>query len=194
MKKNKAARIMAPERSKVVLVLIDVINDMDFPKGKHLLRNALPAAKNIARLKARARAAKVPAIYVNDNFGRWQSDFRNQVEYCLGKEHLGHEITDLLQPEENDYFVLKPKHSGFHCTSLEILLEYLGAETLILVGFASNICVLYTANDAYMRDFQIIVASDCVAAETRRANDYTLEQMKSCLKARILSSKNIRFS
>ncbi|HEX8312143.1 MAG TPA: isochorismatase family cysteine hydrolase [Chthoniobacteraceae bacterium] len=183
----------APDRSPVVLLLIDVINDMEFEGGEKLLKHALPAARKIAALKKRAKAAGVPAIYVNDNFGRWQSDFTKLVRHCLEDGVRGAPITEILQPEEEDYFVLKPKHSGFFASSLDILLQYLGAETLILTGFAGNLCVLYTANDAYMRDYSLIVPSDCMASEIARANVYALDQMKRYLKAKTSPSSRVRF-
>ena len=157
------------------LVLIDVINDFDFPLAEALLRYALPAAKRIAALKERARRARIPAIYANDNFGQWRSDFRQQIEHCLEKGGRGSQIVELLRPDDDDYFVLKPMHSGFFSTTLEVLLERLEAERLILVGFAADICVLYTANDAYMRGFKVAVPSDCVASETKREFRFALE-------------------
>ncbi|MCW1912942.1 isochorismatase family protein [Luteolibacter sp. GHJ8] len=147
-------------------MLLDVINDMNFPGSADLLKRAVPAAKQIAHLGMRAHAAGIPVIYVNDNFGRWQSDFQSQIRRSISLESPGRDVALLLIPEKDDYFVLKPKHSGFYSTSLEVLLRFLGAETLILTGFAADICVLYTANDAYMRDYAIIVAKDCVASET----------------------------
>jgi nicotinamidase-related amidase len=129
---------------------------------------------------------------VNDNFGRWRSDFRKQVQHCLGEEVVGRPIAALLQPDDDDYFVLKPKHSGFFSTQLEILLNYLGAETLILTGFAGNLCVLYTANDAYMRDFKLIVPGDCIASETAAADRHALDQMRRWLKADTRLSTKIR--
>lgn len=184
----------APDKSPVVLVLIDVINDLEFPNGARLLKHALPAAKRIAALKRRAKSRGVPVIYVNDNFGRWRSDFRRQVQHCLRDGVRGQPIAELLQPDDDDYFVLKPKHSGFFSTQLDILLKYLGAETLILAGFATNLCVLYTANDAYMRDFQLIVPRDCVASETPGANRYALEQMRRFLKTKVCLSSRIRLT
>lgn len=177
-----------------MLILIDVINDLAFPAGRQLLRRALPAARRIVRLKARARAANVPVIYVNDNFGRWRSDFRQQVEHCLRKDCLGRELALLLAPEREDYFVLKPKHSGFHSTTLDILLKSLRSDTLVLTGFAGDICVLYTANDAYMRDYHIMVPADCIASETTAANSHALSQMRTNLKANVCSSRAIRFA
>ena len=100
---------------------------------------------------------------------------------------------ELLRPEKDDYFVLKPKHSGFFSTSLDILLEYLGTKTVILTGLAANICVLFTANDAYMRDFNLIVPRDCVASNTEEENAYALDQMNKILKADIRPSAEISF-
>jgi nicotinamidase-related amidase len=173
----------APDKAAAAVLLIDVINDLDFPEGEQLLRHALPMSRNILALKGRARESGIPAIYVNDNFGRWQSNFRAQVEHCLEDGVTGRPIVQLLAPDEDDYFVLKPKHSGFFSTTLDILLEYLRAETLIITGIAANICVLFTANDAYMRDFGLIVPGDCVASNTEEENRHALEQMERVLKA-----------
>lgn len=170
-----------PKRA--ALLLIDVINDFDFSSADALLKNAWPAARQIASLKQRVKVAGIPVIYVNDNFGRWRSDFREQVKHCLKPGSKGREIAQLLRPEDDDYFVLKPRHSGFYSTSLEILLKHLRAMKLILTGFSTDICVIYTANDAYMRWFDIMVPSDCVAAESEDANARALEQMQRFLKA-----------
>jgi nicotinamidase-related amidase len=173
------------------LLLIDVINDFDFPEAPQLLRHAIPMAQRIAELKRRARDHKLPVIYCNDNFGRWRSDFAAQVEHCLKGKNPGREIVQLLQPEKDDYFVLKPKHSGFYSTTLEVLLEKLGVETVILTGVAANICVLFTANDAYMRDYKLIVPADCVASNTKEDNDAALRQMELALKADIPPSTEL---
>src|SRR5919199_1707660 len=130
-----------PDTAKVALILIDVINDLEFPGAEQLLAHALPMAHRLAALKRRAKAARIPVIYVNDNFGRWQSDFTKLVAHCLTDGVRGRPVAKLLQPESDDYFVLKPKHSGFFSTTLDILLEYLQVHTLILTGLAGNNCV-----------------------------------------------------
>ena len=107
-----------PENARAALLLVDVINDMEFEGGEKLIRHALPMARRLARLKARARAVGIPAVYVNDNFGRWRSDFRVVVEHCLTSGVRGEEVARLLRPHDDDYFVLKPKHSGFYATTL----------------------------------------------------------------------------
>src|SRR5436190_1567190 len=116
--KNVDLHGSAPDKHKFALLLIDVINDFDFPEANQLLKYARPMARVLLRLKRRAQKAGVPVIYVNDNFGRWKSDFRRTVDYCAGHSR-GPEIVQLLRPDENDYFVLKPKHSGFFSTTLD---------------------------------------------------------------------------
>lgn len=193
MKSNEDLHGNAPDKSEVALLLIDVINDLEFEDGDRLLENFEPVAHRIFELKKLATAAGIPVIYANDNFGRWRSDFQAQVEHCVKDSVRGREIARLLQPDQNDYFVLKPKHSAFFSTSLSILLDYLEVHTLILAGVASNICVLFTANDAYMHDYRLFVPSDCVAANDANDNQYALDQMKNLLKADIRLSSEIAF-
>jgi nicotinamidase-related amidase len=190
--KNSDLHGSAPDKSETALLLIDVINDLDFPEANQLLRHARPMARKLLRLKQRAKKAGVPVIYVNDNFGRWQSDFRRQVEHCLRGDSRGHEIVSLLQPGEDDYFVLKPKHSGFFSTTLDTLLRYLGAKKLILTGVAGNFCVLFTANDAYMRDYDLVIPSDCTASNTAEENRQALALMRKFLKADTRPSTKLR--
>ena len=181
--KSKDLHGNVPDQSGTALLLIDVVNDFEFEGGEKLLPLALPVGKAIAELKRAAKRAGVPAIYVNDNFGKWQSDLNKIVSHCLEDEVRGKAFVEMVLPDEDDYFVLKPKHSGFYSTTLEILLEHLGARSLILTGIAGNNCVLFTANDAYMRDFKLFVPSDCVVSETEAENKYALEQMAKVLKA-----------
>ena len=173
----------APDKSKTVLLLIDVINDFDFEEGEDLLRLAMPVGRNIAKLKERTRAAGIPSVYVNDNFGRWQSDFKKIVAHCRREDGRGKPFVEMLLPEDDDYFVLKPKHSGFYSTTLSLLLTHLSAENLILTGIAGNNCVLFTANDAYMRDFKLFIPADCVVSNTEEENEHALKQMENVLKA-----------
>jgi nicotinamidase-related amidase len=188
--KNVDLHGSVPDKHKTALLLIDVINDFDFPEADQLLKEARPMASRLLRLKRRAQKAGVPVIYVNDNFGRWKSDFRRTVEHCIQHGRAG-DVVNLLQPEESDYFVLKPKHSGFFSTTLETLLRYLETQTLILTGIAGNFCVLFTANDAYMRDFNLFVPADCTVSNTRQENNSALSLMKKFLKADTRSSSKI---
>jgi nicotinamidase-related amidase len=180
------------DQSEVALLLVDAINDFDFPAAQKLLRFALPAARRIAALKQRLAKQGIPIIYVNDNFGRWRSDFKSQIERCTADTSRGAEIAKLLLPNPEDYFVLKPRHSGFFASSLEILLSSLGVKKLIITGFAADICVLFTANDAFMRGYDLVVPADCVASETVPARKSASGQMKRFLHADIRPSSQIR--
>jgi len=181
----------AQDKARVALLIIDMINAFDFPGARAMLPRARAAARATAGLKRRARAARVPVIYVNDNFGRWRSDFRQILEHCL--KSPGRAIARLLAPDEEDYFVLKPKHSGFEFTTLDVLLKHLGVETLVLCGVATNFCVLFTAHDAYMRDYRLIVPSDCVASVTPQADRYALAHMADVTKADVRAARRVDF-
>jgi nicotinamidase-related amidase len=168
----------APDEARVALVLIDVINDLDFPGGAALLRPARTMARRLGALKRRARRLGIPAIYVNDNFGRWRSDFATLVAHCRRPGARGRDLAELLAPSADDYFVLKPKHSGFFATPLDTLLLYLGVETLILTGLTTDRCVLFTAADAHVRDYQLFVPRDCVAAIDSAAHRQALRHLE----------------
>jgi nicotinamidase-related amidase len=189
--KNADLHGNTPDKAEAALLLIDVINDLEFPEGDQRLRHALPMAERLRELTRRARESGIPVVYVNDNFGRWRSDFHTQVEHCLEDGVRGCAVVGRLRPEADDYFVLKPKHSGFFSTTLDLLLEYLEVKTVILTGIAANICVLFTANDAYMRDLSLVVPCDCVAANTEDENRNALEQMQKVLKADIRPSTEL---
>lgn len=181
----------APDKSPVALLLVDVINDFEFEGGEQLLRHALPAAKRIAALKKRCRRSDIPAIYVNDNFGKWRSDFKRLVSHCLKDKVRGQKVVELLKPARDDYFVMKAKHSGFYSTTLDLLLKYLGAETLILTGFTGDICILFTANDAYIRDYRLVIPGDCVVSEDKAENKSALKYMQRVINADISASTEI---
>jgi len=172
-----------PERCELALLLIDVINDFEFPDAERLYQQARPAARVIAALKARAAAAGVPCIYANDHFGRWRSDFRAQVKHCLKDGVRGAPIVRQLLPEPSDYFVLKPKHSAFYETCLMTLLEHLGARRLILAGFTSDMCLGMTATDAYLRGYSLIIPRDASAAITPTAHAGALAQLRRVVHA-----------
>lgn len=175
------------------LILIDVINDLSFPGAEGLIAEAEPMAGRLAQLKRRADASGVPVIYVNDNFGQWRSDFRRTIAHCTASSSPGRRVSRQLRPGSADYFVLKPKHSGFFGTTLDNLLSDLGIRRLILTGIAGNICVLFTANDAYMRGLKLFVPSDCLVSNTPARNQAALDQMRTVLRADTRSSTRIEF-
>jgi nicotinamidase-related amidase len=184
----------APDAHSVALLLVDVINPLDFPEANEFLAHAMPAARQIAALKRRATEVGIPVIYANDNFGRWRSDLTAVFERCVEESCKGKQLLEMLRPEDRDYFVLKPKHSAFYSTTLDLLLRALGTRSLVICGFATTICVQFSANDAYLRDLRIFVPSDCVAANTPDDSRAALAQMGKVLKADVGPSTEINFS
>src|SRR4030095_8164206 len=152
-------------------------------------------------LKRRATAAGIPAIYINDNFGQWRSDFRQTGAHCTSPSLPRRSpapppvrrVSRRLRPTRRDYFVLKPKHSGFFDTTLDTLLETLRIRRVILTGIAGNICVLFTANDAYMREYKIFAPADCIVSNTAADNDHALRQIAVVLKGNVTTSTALRF-
>jgi nicotinamidase-related amidase len=181
-------------KSKAALLLVDVINHFEFPDGERVLRNALPIAPRLAKLKRRAKRAGIPVIYVNDNFGQWRSDAARLVEYCIRDEARSKPFVEQIRPEPDDYLVLKPMHSAFFQTPIEVLLRYLGASSLILAGLATNSCIVCTAHDANMRDFELFVPSDCCAARTRQEHEEAIRHIGGIRSARVMASPSLRLN
>jgi nicotinamidase-related amidase len=179
---------------KAALILLDVITDFEFEDGDELLKRTIPMAKKLARLKLRAKEAGVPAIYVNDNFGKWQEDFKTMSDQFVEHNAKGHKVVKLLKPESDDYYVLKPHRSAFYSTTLELLLRDLKIETLLITGITTDICVLFTANDAYMRGFELHIPADCVTAVKPAYSKQAIEFIRRVLKADTSKSTQISFS
>ena len=175
------------------LLLIDVINDLAFEGSEALVAQAEPMAPRLARLKRRAAVAGLPVIYINDNFGQWRSDFRHTVAHCTKPTSPGRHVSQRLRPTGRDYFVLKPKHSAFFDTTLDTLLQALRIRRVILTGIAGNICVLFTANDAYMRDLKLYAPADCIVSNTAADNEYALRQIETVLKGIVAVSTRLTF-
>jgi nicotinamidase-related amidase len=180
-----------PDESRAVLLLIDVINDLSFPDNSDLVRRSVALAKSVAKLKKRCKKFGIPAIYVNDNRGRWRSDISAVLRHCLRAQSPGREMTKLLVPEPEDYIVLKPKHSPFYASPLQTILDYIGARVAIVAGVTTNACVLIAAGDLHVRDFRLFVPADCVAALTDREHRRSLEVMKNSFDADTTSSSRL---
>jgi nicotinamidase-related amidase len=175
------------------LLLIDVINDLEFEGSQQLIAEAEPMALRLRAFKRRAAAAGIPSIYVNDNFGQWRSDFGRTVNHCLRAGSPGRVVSRRMRPSTRDYFVLKPKHSGFYDTTLYTLLDGLHIRRVIVTGIAGNICVLFTANDAYMREFRVFAPADCIVSNTATDNAHALTQIRTVLKGVVAPSHQLLF-
>jgi nicotinamidase-related amidase len=169
-------------QSRRVLLLIDFINPFGFPGADKLANPAVEAARRAAGLKGRLAREGVTAIYANDNYGVWQSDFHSLVSACLGMEGPAGEVARLLYPQAEDLTILKPRHSAFFASPLDLLLSEMQARELVICGLATDLCVQLTAMDAFLREFTAWVPADCTAAETPQAKAASLAYMSTILK------------
>lgn len=169
-------------RSPRVLLLVDFITTLDFPGSENLAGPALAAARATAELKRQLAAEGVTTIYANDNYGIWQSDFHSLVSTCLGLEREAGQIAKLLYPQAEDLTILKPRHSAFYASPLELLLAEMDTTELIICGLATDMCVQLTAADAFLREFKTWVPADCTASQTGEAKAAALAYMGSVLK------------
>jgi nicotinamidase-related amidase len=192
---------VAPERTPLAerpaargtaLVVIDMFSAWDFAGAEALGRAATRAAGCIAALKRRCDQAGVPTVFVNDNRGRWRSDAPGIVAESALASATGAEIAKRLRPGEEDYFVLKPKHSAFFATPLDLLLRHLRVRRLIVSGVAGDQCVLLTAIEARMQDYDVVVPADCVASQNAARNASALRHLESAHKVRIAASRGLR--
>ena len=171
--------------SPTVLLLIDVINPLNFSGAAALSAAAVETTKAIAKLRRKLSSSGIQTVYANDNYGVWRSDFHALWERCRRSAGAAGEIARILKPRREDFTVLKPRHSAFYATPLDLLLQQLECRQLIIAGLAADNCVLFTAMDAYLRGYALWVPADCVAAEQDESKRHALEQMERLLKAEV---------
>jgi nicotinamidase-related amidase len=179
--------------SRAALLIIDVINDLEFPGAEKVLPWAMKMATRLSSFRAKAHRAGAPVIYANDNYGHWRNDPDELYKHCMRRSARGRELSRRMKPAREDYLILKPRHSAFFATPLQPFLEHLGVEELILAGIATNLCVLFTAHDAHMHRYPITVLSDCCAAESNADHDNALTQLEKFCGARICLSSEVDF-
>ncbi|HSI87465.1 MAG TPA: isochorismatase family cysteine hydrolase [Pyrinomonadaceae bacterium] len=192
-KHNAIMNEHGPDSSRVVLLIIDMVSDFQFEDGKKLFAHTMKIAKRVAELRKRAQDAGVPVVFVNDNFGKWNRDYGDFVDAIREGSAEGREITDILAPEGDDYFILKPQRSAFYATPLDVLLESMEAERLIITGITTDICVLFTAHDAHMRGFEVIVPEDCAAAVEATFHNQAIKFMERVAEAKIVKAADVKF-
>ncbi|TMU82161.1 cysteine hydrolase [Bacillus sp. BHET2] len=165
------------------LLVIDILNPFDFTHGETLAHHTASIVKPINSLRHYCNKHQHPIIYINDHYELWKADYKEIYKKCHNE--MSDPIMTPLQPMDDDFFLIKPKHSAFYGTALNTLLHHLSVKNLIITGIAGNICVLFTANDAYMREFTLYVPGDAIASVSKEDNHYALTMMKNVLTANI---------
>lgn len=168
---------------KAAILIIDLLNTFDFDGGHALKEIVAEMVAPLRNFREQARAAEVPVIFVNDNYGRWHDEPSQLIAFAI--EGKGGDVIRQLAPEQDDYFVIKPESSGFYATTLPALLPRLGVSRLVMIGVAADICVLFTAADAHMREYDLWVPRDLVASHHNERARWALEMMQNGMSAEI---------
>lgn len=163
------------------IIFIDIINDFNFDGSEKLLEHTNEILPYLKELIGFGKENNIPIIYVNDHYGLWQADYRKIINHCenVSSQHIIQE----LKPDDDDYFLIKPQHSAFFQTPLHSLLSDLGKTNLIMAGIAGDICILFTAKDAYMYQYTMHIPKNCMASEEKEGNEYALYLMRSVMDA-----------
>jgi len=172
-------------RGRAAVLALDLLSDFDFPDGRAVLRALSPKVRPIQRLLETARRHHVTVIYANDHVGPWRSDAPSLIARCIEPARPGAPLVKALAPQEQDFIVLKPRHSAFYGTPLEALLEDQNVDTLVLTGVSAESCVWMTACDAHTRGFSLVIPGDTLAGTSAAALRRTLTSLREVLGARV---------
>ena len=164
------------------LVVVDVLNPYDHEDADLLVASMAGVVPQIAQLVRRARDEEVPVIYVNDNYGHWNSSSGELLDIALN-EGRHPELVEPLRPPQDASFVIKARHSVFYETPLEYLLRQLDIARIMLCGQVTEQCILYSALDAYVRDLRVAVPTDGVAHIEPELADAALRMMRRNMRA-----------
>jgi nicotinamidase-related amidase len=175
--------------SRTALIVIDMINGYEHPDAERLTRSVERVLPNITELVNRAAEQDVPTIYVNDNFGSWNSNRDELLDEVMGGEFR--HLVEPIAPKDDTMFIVKARHSIFYQTPLEYLLREQGIERVVMVGQVTEQCVLYSALDAYIRRFQVVVPRDAVAEIHADLADASLKMMELNMSAEIADADDV---
>jgi nicotinamidase-related amidase len=174
---------------RTALVVIDMLNTYDFEDADTLAESVGAAVPNIRRLLDRARGEDVPVIYVNDNYGDWNSSIQELWDNAMAGEHP--ELVEPIKPPDDVSFVIKARHTIFYGTPLEHLLKSQEIGRLVLTGQVTEQCILYSALDAYVREIEVAVPADAVAHIHENLGGAALDMMQRNMDADVSPAEEI---
>ncbi|RWA15591.1 isochorismatase hydrolase [Mycolicibacterium elephantis DSM 44368] len=178
---------MQKPMSDTAVLVIDMMNTYRHPDAEKLAPHVAEIIDPLAQLVAEARERDdVELIYVNDNYGDFSAQFDDIVNAALDGERP--ELVKPIVPPKGCRLMTKVRHSAFYATSLAYLLGQLEPKRVILTGQVTEQCILYTALDAYVRHFPVVVPPDAVAHIDPELSDAALTMMRSNMSADIISA------
>jgi nicotinamidase-related amidase len=173
------------------LLVVDMLNTYEHEDADRLAASVKTAVPQITDLIERARGDDVPLVYVNDNYGDWNSSSEELAQRAMAGRHP--DLVEPLLPRDDDAFVIKARHSVFYSTPLEYLLQTMEVGRIVLAGQATEQCILYSALDGYVRHFEVVVARDGVAHIHEHLADAAFEMMERNMHAQIRPAEEVRW-
>jgi nicotinamidase-related amidase len=170
--------------------VVDMLNPYDHEDAELLTRNVEPVVEPIAALVERAGQDGAEVIYVNDNYGDWNSSQEELAERAMGGRRP--DLVEPLLPPEGASFVIKARHTIFYLTPLEYLLSQKEVDHLVLAGQVTEQCILYSALDAYVRHIEVTVPPDGVAHIHEDLADAALKMMERNMRAELTACAECR--
>lgn len=174
---------------KPALIMVDLINSFSFKHGCVLAEKTEKMLTNINLLRNLFIKREFPIIYVNDHYKQNNPTAEKIIKYCTNP--LSYNIIQEIKPKGPEYCIFKPNYSGFYQTELDKELKKQKVTHLILLGVAGNRCVLFTANDAFMRDYNLIIPYDAISSITDYDEKVAIYMMKDILNAKLILSQEI---
>jgi len=178
-----------PEEAGAALIVVDMLNPYEHEDADPLAESVAGTIEPIAGLVATARERELPVIYVNDNYGDWNSSPDELAQRAMAGAHP--ELVEPLLPPDDAMFVLKARHTIFYETPLNYLLTQIGAEAVVLAGQVTEQCILYSALDAYVRHLEVRIPRDAVAHIHADLADAALQMMERNMGSRIAPSSEV---
>ena len=177
--------------SRTALIVVDMLSAYDFDDADQLTGSVEDALPAMTDLIDRARAEDVLTIYVNDNYGNWNSDRDELLQTALAGR--APELVEPIAPRPDDLFVVKARHSIFYGTPLEYLLGQEEVDRIVLAGQVTEQCILYSALDGYIRHLKLGVPRDAVAHIHPHLADASLELMELNMSADVCAAADVTF-
>jgi nicotinamidase-related amidase len=171
------------------LLVVDMLNPYDHPEAEELAAHVAEALPGVEALLRRAGEVEAPVVYVNDNYGDWNSSSEELARSAMDGKRP--ELVEPILPVEGQSFVVKARHSTFYETPLEYLLDQMGVGRLVFSGQVTEQCILYSALDAHVRHFDVVIPTDAVAAIYDDLGDAALKMMERNMSAELTKADEV---
>ncbi|GBE65053.1 isochorismatase [Mycobacterium sp. MFM001] len=173
--------------SDTAVLVVDMLNTYQHSDAELLIPNVEEIIDPLADLVRRARERDdVDLVYVNDNYGDFTAQFSDIVRSALDGSRP--DLVRPIVPAEGSRQVTKVRHSVFYSTPVAYLLGRLDTKRLILTGQVTEQCILYSALDAYVRHFPVVVPRDAVAHIDAELGAAALKMMEANMEAELTTA------